>query len=108
MEGSADSTMKRPPRIFVNWLRAPRDISTERTNAWSPPTRAWETLRMGPVCVAAVEAEPMAGVSGPAGLTGGRNLPLVRFLPLRLTNSSLVLTAQGSPLVATRSGRRSL
>src|SRR5258708_6671511 len=44
--------MKRPPRTLVNWLRAPSDISTERTRAWSPPTRACDTLLGGgdPAC----------------------------------------------------------
>src|ERR1700687_1457171 len=85
--------MKRPPRTLVNWLRAPSDISTERTRAWSPPTRACETLRVGgdpPACATPVEVVPIPGVSGPGGLTGGRNLPLLRFLPLRLTAPSLV------------------
>src|SRR5258708_14996150 len=84
--------MKRPPRTLVNWLRAPSDISTERTRAWSPPTRACDTLRVGggaPVWTAPAWVTPIPGVSGPGGLTGGRNLPLLRFLPLRLTDPSL-------------------
>src|SRR5258708_12380000 len=83
--------MKRPPRTLVNWLRAPSDISTERTSAWSPPTRACDTLRGGgdPACATPAEVAPIPGVSGPGGLTAGRNLPLLRFLPLRLTDASL-------------------
>src|ERR1700686_3383398 len=84
--------MNRPPRTLVNWLRAPSDISTERTRAWSPPTRACDTLRGGgggPACPTPAELTPIPGVSGPGGLTGGRNLPLLRFLPLRLTAPSL-------------------
>src|ERR1700693_3530139 len=84
--------MKRPPRTLVNWLRAPSDISTDRTRAWSPPTRACETLRGGgePAGATPAELPPIPGVSEPGGLTGGRNLPLLRFLPLRLTASSLM------------------
>src|SRR5438477_1563131 len=84
IDGSVDSTVKRPPRPLMIWLRAPSDSSTDRTRAWSPPTRAWETLRTAP-CVATGELDPLAtGVSGPGGRMGCRNLPLERFLPLRL------------------------
>src|SRR6266853_6868953 len=83
MDGSADSTMYLPPRTLVTWLRAPSDISTARTNAWSPPTRACDTPRVDPGWTLPDEGVP-TGVSGPAGLTGGRNLPLPLFFPLRL------------------------
>src|SRR5947208_305429 len=71
------------PRPFEIWLRVPRDISTARTIAWSPPTRACDTLREA---VAVGAAEPGAAIPerGPAGRIGCRNLPLARFLPLRL------------------------
>src|SRR5579864_7318210 len=89
IDGSADSTMKRPPRLFTTWLRAPSDISTARTRAWSPPTRAWETLFGGAATCAPDATAPVPGLSGPAGLTGGRYLPLDLFLPLRLTTDQV-------------------
>jgi len=86
IDGSADSTMKRPPRTLVTWLRAPSDISTARTRAWSPPTRACETLRVPVSWPAAGDVlTPVLGVRGPAARTGGRNFPFPFFLPLRLT-----------------------
>ena len=75
--GSADSMMRWPPRPLTTWLRAPKDISTARTRAWSPPTRACETLR----CVSGWPGAP--GV--PAARTGGLNFaPLPFFLLFRL------------------------
>src|SRR5258708_2855272 len=83
--------MKRPPRTLVNWLRAPSDISTERTRAWSPPTRACDTLRGGgdPACATPAGGAPIPAVGGPGALPAGRIFPLLRFLPLRLTDASL-------------------
>src|SRR5438105_1674942 len=83
IDGSADSTMKRPPRPLRISLRAPSDISTARTVAWSPPTRAWDTLREAVAVWAPEPGAPML-VRGPGGRIGWRNLPLARFLPLRL------------------------
>src|SRR2546429_2101978 len=78
MDGSVDSTLYRPPRPLMIWLREPSDSSTARTRAWSPPTRAWETLREL-AWAGAVEPEPLAaGVRGPGGRIGWRNLPLAR------------------------------
>src|SRR5258708_6580396 len=64
IEGSEDSTVKRPRGPLTIWLRAPSDISTDRTSAWSPPTRAWDTLRV----TGADEVAVPVGVSRPAGL----------------------------------------
>src|SRR4029077_18370285 len=85
IDGSADSISIRPARPLTTWLRAPRDISTARTRAWSPPTRACETLRVATGWVPA----PDAGVRGPAGRAGGRNLRPF-FFPFRITVSSLL------------------
>src|SRR5256885_16704132 len=84
MEGSVDCTNMRPPRPFEIWLRAPRDISTARTIAWSPPTRACDTLRDA-VAVGAAEPGGAIPERGPAGRTGSRNMPLAGVLPLQLT-----------------------
>src|SRR5207253_9700852 len=40
------TTLFRSPRPLTIWFLAPRDSSTARTMAWSPPTRAWDTLRV--------------------------------------------------------------
>src|ERR1700730_958221 len=72
--------MWRPRGPLTTWLRAPRESSTARTVAWSPPTRAWETER---VTVGA----PTTPVVAPVGVTrtGWRYFPLRPFfLPLRL------------------------
>jgi hypothetical protein len=86
MAGSPDSMAMRPPRTFLKpWLRAPRDISTARITAWSPPTRACETLRG-----ASAAPAPAPGAVGAPARTGPRYLAaLPFFFPLRLTRSSL-------------------
>src|SRR5438309_1904483 len=87
--------MKRPPRPFLISLRPPSDISTARTSAWSPPTRAWDTLRDVVAVCAPVPGAPVL-VRGPGGRIGWRNLPLARFLPLRLISASLDGDAQAA------------
>src|SRR6202521_4022747 len=79
MEGSPDSMIMRPARPFTIWFRAPNDISTARTNAWSPPTRACDRLRV------AVGWPGTAEAFWPTALTDGRNLPpRPFFLPFLL------------------------
>jgi hypothetical protein len=68
------------------WFCPPSESSTARTSAWSPPTRACDTLRDG----AAEEGwrvtgdGPVLAGAGPGGRIGCRYLALTRFLPLRL------------------------
>src|SRR2546429_9855069 len=83
----------RPPRCLTYWLRAPSDSSTARTRAWSPPTLAWETLRVGVVWAPGVPA----ALSGPAGRIGWRYLPLARFLPLRLIDLPGLTAVRNGP-----------
>src|SRR5260370_16625878 len=86
MDGSFDSTVNRPLRPLTIWFREPRDISTARTSAWSPPTRAWETLRATPVVWAPPPGIPGLGVKGPPGRIGWPTLPLAPLLPLPPTH----------------------
>src|ERR1700730_6357285 len=74
MAGSALSRTTRPPRLGA--ALGASDISTERTTAWSPPTRVapWERE--------VVEAAPAPGCA--IGRTGG--LRAVFLLALRATS----------------------
>src|SRR5438128_2131665 len=59
----------------------PSDISTARTTAWSPPTRACETVLVG--------AFDGPTATGAEALTGGLNFARARFLLFRLTSQVL-------------------
>src|SRR5712691_4765936 len=74
IEGSPDCTTIRPRGPLTIVLRAPRDSSTARTVAWSPPTRACETERVG------IGVPTAPGVAVPPTRTGWRYLALRPFL----------------------------
>src|SRR5229473_5018856 len=79
IDGSPDCTTIRPRGPLTIVFRAPRDSSTARTVAWSPPTRACDTERVTTGVPAATWEEV------PATRTGCRYLALRPFFrPLRL------------------------